>query len=68
MEKNVFKDIEPTAKLPKSAKQDVLKKIEAAKLLLDFWDLMTVKRVGVNLSALEQRDKNKITQSKNKKK
>ena len=68
MDKNVFKDIEPKAKLPKSAKTDVLNKIEAAKLLLDFWDLFAVKRVEVNLGALEQREENKKTQNKNKKK
>ncbi len=68
MEKNVFRDIEPKAKLPKSAKNDVLGKIEAAKLMLDFWDLFAVKRVEVNLSAIEQRDENKKTKNKNKNK
>lgn len=68
MAKNVFKDIEPKAKLPKSAKNDVLNKIEAAKLMLDFWDLFATKRVAVNLNAVEQRDENKKTQNKNKKK
>ncbi len=55
-EKNVFKDIEPKAKLPKSMKEDVLSSIETTKLLLEFWDLFATKRVQVGIKSLEKRE------------
>ena len=59
MDKNIFQKIEPTAKMPKSSKQEVLGKIETAKLLLDFWDLFASKRVEMNLNTIKQIDNNK---------
>lgn len=58
MNKNVFEDITPKEKLPTQAKEDVLKSIEAAKLLLDIWDLFAPKRVAVNLNTLNQNQSN----------
>ncbi|MEY2925131.1 MAG: hypothetical protein RLZZ337_1681 [Bacteroidota bacterium] len=58
MEKNVFKQIEPQAKLPKKMKKDVLDSIEAIKLAKDFWDLLATKRVQMNLNVASQMDMN----------
>lgn len=59
MEKNVFDEMIPKEKLPIQAKEDVLKSIEAAKLLLDIWDLFAPKRIAVNLNTLRQNHNNK---------
>lgn len=60
MEKNVFKDIEPHAKLPEKVKTDVLSSIESLKLIMDFWDLLAAKRVQMNLNMANQRELNKV--------
>ena len=58
MEKNIFNDMMPNEKLPVQAKEDVFKSIEAAKLLLDIWDLFAPKRVAVSLNTLQQNQTN----------
>lgn len=50
--KNVFDDITPNEKLPATAKAEVMDRLAATKLMLDFWDLFAQKRVEVNLNAL----------------
>ncbi len=55
-EKNVFKELEPQAKLPKEMKQKVLDSIETTKLLLNMWDLIATKRVEMNLKTFENID------------
>jgi len=67
MEKNIFDDIMPQEKLPIQAKEDVFKSIEAAKLLLDIWDLFAPKRVAVSLNTLKQNETNNQKQLENKK-
>lgn len=52
--KNVFEDLTPKMKMPESAKAEVLDRLAAAKLMLDFWDLFAPKRVAVNLNILNQ--------------
>lgn len=64
MEKNVFKDIEPQAKLPKEMKKNVLNSIETIKLAMDFWELMATKRVEMNLNIVNQRELNKLNKPK----
>ncbi|PCJ66705.1 MAG: hypothetical protein COA58_04400 [Bacteroidetes bacterium] len=64
-EKNVFDQLGLEAKMPKSAKAEVMDKLAAAKLVLDFWDLFAPKRIAVNLNTLNQTHANK---KKNKKK
>jgi hypothetical protein len=62
--RNVFEELQPSIKLPETARAEVLDRIEATKLMLDFWDLFAPKRVAVNLVALNQ---SKINQRKKKK-
>jgi hypothetical protein len=64
MEKNVFKDIEPQAKLPKEMRKNVLNSIETIKLAMDFWELMATKRVEMNLNIVNQRELNKLNKPK----
>lgn len=63
MTKNNFEFLEPQDKLPESVKNDVMGKIETAKLLLDFWDLFTTKRVLLNQTLIEHAN-NEITNNK----
>ena len=58
--KNVFDDITPNEKLPASAKSEVMDRLAAAKLMLDFWDLFAQKRVDVGLNTLTQTQTKKI--------
>ena len=51
-EKNVFIELGTDAKMPETAKAQVMDKIAAAKLVLDFWDLFAPKRIAVNLNTL----------------
>jgi hypothetical protein len=63
MEQNVFKDIEPTEKLPSGSKQAVLQRIETAKLMLNMWDLFAAKRVEMNMNFIDEKvesDKKKL--------
>ena len=53
-EKNVFDELGSEAKMPENAKAQVMDKIAAAKLMLDFWDLFAPKRIAVNLNTLNQ--------------
>jgi hypothetical protein len=53
-EKNVFTELGIDAKMPETAKAQVMDKIAAAKLMLDFWDLFAPKRVAVSLNTLNQ--------------
>lgn len=65
MEKNVFDEMIPKEKLPVQAKEDVFKSIEAAKLLLDIWDLFAPKRIAVSLNTLNQTSiKKKLNEKK----
>ena len=57
--KNVFDELTPDVKLPASAKAEVMDRLATAKLMLDFWDLFTNKRVEVNLNALSSTDRSK---------
>ena len=56
--KNVFEDLTPNEKLPEEAKGQVMDRLDAARLMLDFWDLFAPKRVAVNLNALNQSQSN----------
>ena len=60
-EKNVFKDLEPKAKLPKEMRQRVLDSIETTKLLLNMWDLIANKRVEMNLKTFENLEKKELS-------
>jgi len=62
--KNVFEDLTPNEKLPQEAKSQVLDRLDAARLMLDFWDLFAPKRVAVNLNALNQSQSNKKKREK----
>jgi hypothetical protein len=67
-EKNVFIELGSDAKMPETAKAQVMDKIAAAKLMLDFWDLFAPKRIAVNLNALNQSQADHKKELKNKKK
>ncbi len=63
-EKNVFTEITPQAKLPEASKSEVMDRLAAAKLMLDFWDLFAPKRMAVNLNVLNLGETN-ILKKKN---
>jgi hypothetical protein len=58
MIKNVFNDITPQEKLPPQLKKDMLKNMDAAKLLLDIWDLFAPKRIAMNINILTLNNQN----------
>ena len=67
-EKNAFAELGTDAKMPEMVKTQVMDKIAAAKLMLDFWDLFAPKRIALNLNILNQSQSNQQKQIKNKKK
>ncbi|MDB9882841.1 hypothetical protein N8368_00320 [Bacteroidia bacterium] len=59
-EKNVFTDITPKVKLPDAAKTEVLDRLAAAKLMLDFWDLFAPICMAVNITVLNLGETNTL--------
>lgn len=64
-EKNVFMDLGERVRMPEAAKAQVMDKIAAAKLVLDFWDLFAPKRIAVNLNVINQSERNQQEKIKN---